>query len=256
MTTDTNEALNIAPAPRARWWLVALGVVPIIGGAMLAVRIIWEETALTAAQGPQMVGFSLAHGSGAVLLFAPILLVLWIVVALVLMVVNRVKKRKTDTPTRVTFAVAVALFALLMVPSRFWQRLYIRQMAASPRAGDLLVYAAYSKDLGMVKALLAHGVKVQEKDHRDWKTALHAAASVCDARTIEFLLSQGADVNALDRAGDSPAESATENEHQQCVALLQHHGGTVIRGTEAQHDQASQDKVREDIEEMDRLRRK
>ena len=78
--------------------------------------------------------FSLVHGPGAVLLLAPFLLALWAVVTLVLIVVAFVRKRRTDTPTWLAFGLAVLLFGLLSTPSGVWQRLFIRQMASSPRA--------------------------------------------------------------------------------------------------------------------------
>lgn len=201
-----------------------------------------------------MVGFSLVHGSGAVLLLAPFLLAFWVVVALVLIVINLVKRSRTDIPTRATLGLAVLLFGLLFVPSGVWQRLFIRQMASSPHSGDLLVYAAYDRDFRTVKAMLSHGVSIRSTDHSEWRTALHAAAIAGDLRTIQFLLSRGADVNALDRAGDSPAELAASRGHQECVTFLQEHGGKRIRGDEAQHRKAIEDKVQDDIKEMNRSR--
>jgi hypothetical protein len=96
------------------------------------------------------------------------------------------------------------LFGLLAMPSGVWQRRFIQQMAPSARAGDLLMYAAYNKDFGTVKAMLSHGVSINTTDYAYWRTALHAAASAGDLRTIQFLVSSGVDINALDRAGDSP----------------------------------------------------
>jgi hypothetical protein len=254
MTIATKDSVNPAPAVRVRWWLLVLGVIPLIGTALLAVRLIWEQTVWTWERGPQMVGFSLAHGSSAVLLFAPFLLGCWATIALVVIVTNLVKKRRTDTPTWAAFGLAVLLFGLLFVPSGVWQRLFIRQMASSPRAGDLLVYAAYNADFRTVKAMLSHGVSVGATDHSERRTALHAAAIAGDLRTIEFLVSSGADVNALDRSGDSPTELAASSGHQESATFLQEHGGKRIRGDEAQHQNAIQDKVRDDIEEMNRSR--
>jgi len=59
--------------------LVGLGVAATLFTGMLAGRMVWEETSLTLQEGPQMLGFSLAHGAGAILFLAPILLSLWIV---------------------------------------------------------------------------------------------------------------------------------------------------------------------------------
>jgi Ankyrin repeats (3 copies) len=254
MTLPSKESANPAPAVRVRWWLLALAVIPLIGAALLAGRLIWEQTVWTWEQGPQMVGFSLAHGPGAVLFLAPFLLGCWAAIALVVIVTNLVKKRRTDTPTWAAFGLAVLLFGLLFVPSGVWQRLFVRQMASSPRAGDLLVYAAYNSDFRTVKAMLSHGVSVRATDHSEWRTPLHAAAIAGDLRTIEFLVSSGADVNALDRSGDSPTELAASWGHQECATFLQEHGGKRIHGDEAKHQKAIQDKVRDDIEEMNRSR--
>jgi hypothetical protein len=201
-----------------------------------------------------MVGFSLAHGSGAVLFLFPLLLVLWTTLAVVLIVRNLVQKRKTDKPTWAASGLAVLLYALLLMPSGVWQRLFIQQMASSPRAADLLVYAAYDRDFRTVKAMLSHGVSISATDHSEWRTALHAASIAGDLRTIQFLVSSGADVNALDRSGDSPVELAVSGGHEECAKFLQEHGGKRIRGDEAQHQKASEDKVRDDIEEMNRSR--
>jgi len=73
-------------------------------------------------------------------------------------------------------------------------------------------------------------------------------------RTIQFLVSGGADVNALNRAGDSPTELAASQGHQECALFLEQHGGKRIRGDEAQHQKAIHDKVRDAIEEMNRSR--
>jgi hypothetical protein len=56
MTIATKDSVNPAPAVRVRWWLLVLGVIPLIGTALLAVRLIWEQTVWTWERGPQMVG--------------------------------------------------------------------------------------------------------------------------------------------------------------------------------------------------------
>jgi hypothetical protein len=253
MIFANEESTKPEGAHCVRWWLLALGAVPLIGSSLLAGRLIWEQTVWTWERGPQMVGFSLGHGSGAVLFLAPFLLALWAAAALAVIVVNLIKKRRTDLPTLVAFGLAVLLLGLLLLPSGVWQRLFIRQMASSPRASDLLIYAAYGKDFRTVRAMLSHGVRIDAIDHSEWRTALHAAAAAGDLRTIQFLVSSGADVNALDRAGDSPTELAASRGHQECVAFLQERNGKRIRGDEAQHQKAIHDKVQDDIDEMNRF---
>jgi hypothetical protein len=239
---------------RSRPWLIALAIVPLVGTALLAARLIWEQTVWTWKLGPQMVGFSLVHGPEAVLLLAPVLLAGWVFLAIVLFILDLVKKRGIHRPTRVLFGLALLLFGLLALPSRFWQRLFIRQMAASQRAGDLLAYAAYADDFGTIQAMLSHGVSINATDHAQRRTVLHAAAFAGDLRTLKFLVSNGANVNALDRSGDSPAELAASQGHQECALFLQAHGGVRIKGDEAQHEKAIHDQVHDDIEQMNNPR--
>src|SRR5580658_641069 len=117
MTVASEASAKPVPAVRVLWWLLALGVLPLIGTALLAGRLVWEQTVWTWERGPQMVGFSLAHGSGAVLLLAPFLLGFWAAIALIVIFTNLVKKRRTDTPTWAAFGLTVLLFGLLFVPS-------------------------------------------------------------------------------------------------------------------------------------------
>lgn len=198
---------------------------PLIGTALLAGRLIWEQTVWTWELGPQWWAFHWLMGMALFFCWPLSRLHFWGAVALVLIVANLVKKRRTDIPTYLAFGLALLLFGLLSVPSGVWQRLFIREMASSPRAGDLLIYAAYYKDFRTVKAMLSHGVPITATDHDEWRTALHAAAIAGDLRTVRFLVSNGADVNAVDRSGDSPAELAASRGHQDCKAFLQEHGG-------------------------------
>jgi len=147
----------------------------------------------------------------------------------------------------------VALLLLLMaLPQGFWETIFASQMAASPRAGDILVYAAYRGDLRTVKALLAHGVPVGAIEHAEWRTALHAAAVAGDVPMLRYLLSQGSDINALDRSGDSPLEVADSRGLEASARFLQKQGAKRIRGDEAQHQKAIHDQVQEEIERLDR----
>lgn len=248
----SNRDDSQAPRVKLPLWLTILGAVIFAGSAALAVRLIWEQTVWTWERGPQMVGFSLAHGSGALLLLFPILLIVWTVVVVAVTIWSLIHKKRVAIFTWATFGGVALLFLLMGLPEGFWERAFIRQMAASPRAGDLLVYAAYRGDFGTVKAFISHGVPINATDHSDWRTGLHAAAVGSDLRTIEYLVSKGADVNALDRSGDSPLELASERGNRPVASFLEAHGAKTIRGNEAQHQKAIHDKVQEDIEELDR----
>lgn len=248
-----SEANQQKPTARLPLWLVIIGAAAFIGTALLGVRIIWEETVLTWRQGPQMIGFSLAHGSGAILFLFPPALALWTLLVAGLTVRSLVRKTRVSALRWVGLGSVVLVLMLLMMPERFWGRVFIRQMASSPRAADLLVYAAYRGDVGTVRAMLSHGLRVESIDRRDWRTPLHAAAVAGDLPTIRYLVAKGADVNAVDRSGDSPLELAISRNQAEAAKFLVEHGAKRIQGDEAQHQKAINDQVEEDIKEMNRL---
>lgn len=233
-------------------WISIMGGAFVIGSAALAGRLIWEQTVWTWERGPQMVGFSLAHGSAAFLLLAPFLLVIWTAVVAILTLRSLIRKDRIATRRWAGLGLVISLFVLLALPDGFWQRVFIGRMAASPRAGDLLVYAAYRGDLGTVKGLVSHGVPVNATDHAEWRTALHGAAVKGDLPTLRYLVSREANVNALDRSGDSPLELATSRGNIEAAKFLTEYGAKRILGDETQHQKAIHDKVQEDIEELDR----
>jgi hypothetical protein len=240
------------PVARLSGWLKIFGIVSFLGSAALGGRLIWEQTVWTWELGPQMVGFSLAHGDGALLFVFPFLLILWIAVVAILTIRSLIKKNSIRAMRWVGLSFVVSLFVLMELPSGYWERLFASRMAASPRAGDLVMYAAAQGDLGTVKALISHGVRVDSTDRHTWRTGLHAAAHAGDLATVRYLVSMGANVNALDRSGDSPAELAAETQHEDVVMFLTEHGATRIRGDAAQHEKAIQDEVQEDSDELER----
>ena len=117
---------------------------------------------------------------------------------------SKIKKMEIAPARWAALGLVVLLLALGELPDGFWQRVFIRRMAASPRAGDLLVYAAYRSDFGTVRAFILHGVPVDAIDHSEWRTALHGAAVKGDTQTLRYLVSKGANINALDRSADRP----------------------------------------------------
>jgi ankyrin repeat protein len=99
----------------------------------------------------------------------------------------------------------------------------------------------------LCKRLTSHGVPVNATDRAYWRTALHGAAAKGDIKTIRYLVSKGANVNAIDRAGDSPLELAVSNHQDSASRLLADLGARKIRGDAAQREKAIHDEVRDDI---------
>src|SRR4051812_13350358 len=106
------------------FWMLCMGAVTSVGSAILAVRLIWEQTALSWRYGPQMVGFSLAHGRGIILLCFPIGLVAWLLLIAAMTAIS-VARKQPVSPWRGASGVAgLALLGLLSLPYGTWQRVF------------------------------------------------------------------------------------------------------------------------------------
>ncbi|KAF6031868.1 hypothetical protein EB796_009770 [Bugula neritina] len=78
-----------------------------------------------------------------------------------------------------------------------------------------LAWSVKNGDLNAVKNL---GTDVNEM--LDSRYPLHFAADYGQLEVLEYLISQGADINAEDKYGITPLLSAIYEGHEKCVALL------------------------------------
>lgn len=191
--------------------------------AVVVVRLVYEQTLLTRLRGPQMVGFSLAHSFGALLLVFGLSVLathLWLLAVLSWRVVAWIRRLEMPfwAPWR-TLATAVTL-SLLYVPYGAWQYVQIRLLGPGEHGAMLLVEGAGRGDVGLVKELLAQGVEVDAQSS-DGDTALRGAATAGRAQMVRYLLSRGADPN---RAGGilsrTPLMNAAEMGHREVAELL------------------------------------
>ena len=240
---------------RGRWQrvLVFAGIPVIFFSAILTARIVWEETSLTLQQGPQMIGFSLAHGAGAILLLAPILLAAWFAVAFLTMVVTLWRRSRLSKWLGPCLGTSVVVFVVLVLPPAFWQWLFIGSFAKSSHAADLMTYAAAEGDVRTVHGYLTHGVPLDAKNYEGSSAAFTAAAGG-SVPVLELLASVGADLSAVNSYGDSPLEAATENHHDAAAEFLKSKGAVQIRGTLEQRNAAADAVVRKEIDKMSRSR--
>jgi Ankyrin repeats (many copies) len=216
---------------------------------MLALRLVWEQTILTWNSGLQMVGFSLAHTYGLFLFLFPLMLLPWMAVALVFVIFRLVRRRPVTRTAWAMLASAIALLIMLVLPYSLWQLLFVDRLASGPNSAEFLVYASADGDLALVRELVEHGVPVNARD-REGTTGLHTAAARGQLKVLNYLISRGADVNALNRYGDSPLERAASASQSAATQLIAGHGGTRIRGDEAQRQRATDEIVREDIQRL------
>ena len=238
--------------------VVMMGLVLMPGSLALAVRLIWEMTWLTWTDGPQMIGFSLMHTGGVLLLcflfLSPLGLFLWVLACLVTVAVWTVQRKRILNRSWIVLSSAVMVLGLLMLPSSFWNRLFVGHLARSSHAAEFLVYAAGTGDKAVVRGLLARGVPPNARD-REGNTALHVAAAAGRSDLVAYLINEGAAVNATNLYGDSPLERASANHQAAAMRVLSAHAAQDLKGTTEQHARANEQIVRGDIEEMNRRRR-
>jgi len=224
--------------------------VPIVAAAFVfAARLVLEQTVWSWSRGPQMVGFSMMHSDlGALLFFALYGGLLWAGAVLIAAALTRSLGGRLVISLLLVYALA---WGLVATPYGFWQRLFIEKY--SPKQGiDFFIYAAATGDLRTVEAFLKHGVDINAQGGNG--TALHGAAAEGELEVIEFLLAHGAELNALNVDGDSPLANAMQANKRatETQALLAKHGGKVIRGKEEQRNRVMDERVRKDIEAMDK----
>lgn len=213
---------------------------------VLAVRLVWEQTVLSWARGPQMVGFSLMHsGLGALLVLVLYGGLLWLALFLIAAVRSKSLGGKSGAAILIAYVTA---WGLIATPYGFWQRMFIDRFSHD-YAVDFFTYAAATGDLRTVKAFLANGVGIDVQGRSG--TALHGAAVAGELDVIDFLISHGANVNAINAYGDTPMANAMEaRKHAgEAQALLSKYGGKLVRGSEEQRNRVIEEQVHKDIEE-------
>jgi signal transduction histidine kinase len=198
-----------------------------------------------------MVGFSLAHGRGALLFFFPVLLSAWVIFVAPLSLFQAVKKRRVTWRRWAFLGLGVAVICVLSIPYSFWQWAFDSRVARSPQAAEFLVFAAAMGNQRTVEGLIPNGVAVDATD-REGKTALHAAAAGGQEKVIEYLVSKNCNLNAVDCFGDSPLQMAISEHHEEAARFLADHGAKRIQGSEEQRQRAAREIVEKEIQRLNR----
>ena len=190
---------------------------------LLVVRFVFEETWLTLGDGPQMVAYSFAHGSYALLILAPFLLVARLLVSCAAIVLALVQGKQSWKILLPTAAAAVFLLAVISLPPPFWQWLFIGTFARSPHAPDLITSVAAEGYTRTVRGYLDRGVPVDARGYQGASAAFIASAKG-NLLALKLLASRGADLNATDLYGDSPLQIAIEHHAWAAADFLRQHG--------------------------------
>jgi hypothetical protein len=234
-------------------WTVT-GYLLLSGSAIFVGRIVYEETILTRSQGPQMIGFAMAHGAVPFISIAGLIgLVggfLWIVASFVLLIRKRFRIPLTDW---IPMALLLVFAALLLIPYQTWEELTVRIAGPGPHGNEFMVEAAaygnhrmveyflrkgfdinYEGDIGatplsaaavmgnkeMVSFLVSRGANVNRKGSLTGESALMGAAESGKFETVKALLENGADPCATDKEGRTAAGSARKYRHADIADYL------------------------------------
>lgn len=112
--------------------------------------------------------------------------------------------------------------AAVVVGGKIFQRAALQKMLAQVEAqaeAEHIYHAAANGEIEQVKLLISQGADVNVKDSAG-QTPLHYAARKGHKEIVELLLANGADVNARDRMSKTPVEDAMGGNHREIVQLL------------------------------------
>jgi hypothetical protein len=222
---------SVAPKTsiRSHSVLLLVGLPLILITGLLALRNVWEETSLSLERGPQMVGFALAHGSFALLLLAPPLLMIWLVLALIVTGIALWRRQRLSGSYWVAISLTVVVLSLLVLPAAFWQRVLIERFAKSPYAVDFMTEDAAVGYTRTVGAYLDHGISVDARGK--YGTAANAAAVGGSVEVLKLLQSRHANLNSPDSSGISPLSDAIEMKRTAAIMYLKSQGALEIKPT-------------------------
>ena len=198
--------MNLVETSQLPKWLVKLGQFALPGTVLLAVDLIYEQTLLTWSQGEQMVGFSLSHLLGPLLLLSLAMCYAFLLGVCLLVLLRLLQRRQVpQIPWALVIILSISL-CVTYIPYRVWKHVTITLKGPGPQAAQSLVYAAHDGDRAAVELLLNHGVSVDIDNHGS--TALNGACAGGQLGIARFLLSKGADIRRAPNCKDLSLDKA------------------------------------------------
>jgi hypothetical protein len=206
------------------------GYLVLAAATIFVVRIVYEETALTWTNGPQMVGFTIFHGVMPFYLVAFFIGILggllWLAASLIALVWKKFRVPLIDW---IPIALLLVLAAVLTIPEGIWIELMLRTGGRSQYEYAFMADAAGKGNQRLVKFLLDKGYNIEGGDGA---SPLCAAADGGQKEMVSFLISRGADVNRKQGHGqDTPLIYAAAAGHLEAVKFLIEKGAQPARRT-------------------------
>ena len=184
------------PRHPLHFWFCLVGWLASLFSLSLGFELVYEQTILTWQNGPQMVGFSLAHIHGeflAVGMLATLMVHAWLAIFIGLALYRLSHGVRISVGGWMQF-VALTLGAIMFyVPYSGWQLLTIKLAGPGRRAADQLVDAAGSDRRYLLEMLLRSGVPVDARGYSG--TALNASCLAGHMELARHLTAQGADLD-------------------------------------------------------------
>jgi hypothetical protein len=196
------------------------GVAALVGSAVIAAKLVWEQTVATWELGPVMVGWTLMHSAGVLLLPFALLLFAWVPALAAFVVWRSRRERRGSDRVLAGLALVAAVLVAFVIPAGLvvvWL-LSVVLLIAWPLSGGRRIPASAWIMAGLCGALIA----VLAVPYGLWQLFFverlargpHAAeflvqaAATGDLRLVEALLSRGVPVNARDREGRTALHGA------------------------------------------------
>jgi hypothetical protein len=195
-----------------------------VGQSIFIIRIVYESTILTCANGPQMVGFALVHTGPSLFLLGLLILPFGVLFAGAMLLFGLLKKLRFSRSEWLLLGGFLLGNLLLAVPYSTWERLDMKVCSAGPLGDAFLLNAARMGELEQVMKLVVQGHSVNH-EAGDGETPLSGAAQGKRLEVARFLLGKGADVNHQSHlGGETPLMDAAKSGNVEMVKLLLERG--------------------------------
>ncbi len=221
------DSIHPIPPKQSHRVLLFIGAPFILITSLVAWRIVWEETFLSLERGPQMIGFSMAHGPFVIFLLAPLAVLVWLIPMIIATIASLWQRKPLSSLFWTTLTLAITTLVLLALPPAFWQYVMIERFAKSPHAVEFMTEDAAEGYARTVGAYIDHGVCVDARG--EYGTAASAAAVGGSVEVLKLLRYRHANLNTIDSSGKSPLSDAIEMKRSAATLYLKSQGALEIK---------------------------
>ena len=174
------------------------GWAALVGALAWDLRLIYEQTILTWRNGPQMLGFAMAHLHPGLLIVGVVSLIgahVWLVWFLVLWIRRLRRGNRMRQVAWVQLGLITLVTAIPYIPYSLWQIATLELAGPGSNAGAQLAIAATGDQRLLVRQLLRHGVSI-EGSTKWGGTALNMACQAEELEMARYLIAKGAKIDA------------------------------------------------------------